>query len=202
MANNFLTKIRDINKDYYTVSDLEKISCQKKKSLLVKLNRLVKNGELKRISKGYYQLAERYVDLEKIITEIYPSSYISFESALATYGILSQKPYALTLATTDKPKKIEMLARLVEFRRIKKDLFFGFDLVEGVYIAKPEKALADMLYMISKGKVTIDFSELDLKNIRKTLLLKYIKKYPLSVQKLVQELKICQIHPYGATPAS
>ena len=188
MASNILKKMLIIGKDFYTISDLQKISGLKKASLLVALSRLEKRDEIRRIYKGVYLLPEQKADEEKIATQIYAPSYLSFESSLSRYGILSQIPYAVTLATTNRPKKMMILGKAVEYRRIKKELFFGFSLVEGVYVADPEKSLLDQLYFVSLGRATLSLEELDLKKINKVKFWLYAKKYPLRTQRLARKI--------------
>ena len=184
-----LRKLLDLGKDYYTTADLEKIFGARRESLLVALSRLVKKGEMVRLQKGLYQLAGIPLNVEKIASEIYQPSYISFETALSKYGILSQIPYALTLATPRRPKKMILQERLVEYRRLKKELFGDFSLQnDGSYLASPEKALLDELYFISKGRATIDLEELDLGEIDRQKLLEIAKKFPLPVQEMVRKI--------------
>lgn len=156
MVNNIRQTLKRLGKSYYTVSDLEKIFNLDRKSLLVTLTRLEKRGELTRLSRGMYQLPDQMVDVPVISTQIYQPSYISFEWALAKYGVLSQIPYTLTLATTNRPKRVQIGTVLCEYRQVKQDLLFGFSLVDGIYIACPEKALLDLLDLVSKGKATVD----------------------------------------------
>ena len=59
-----------------------------------------------------------------------------------------------------------------------KDLFFGYTLDKGIYIAEPEKALLDELYLISRGKRTLDIKELDLGKIDKKKFDQYAKRFP------------------------
>lgn len=195
MADDLIEKLKIINKDYYSISDLEKITGFERKSLLVKLTRLQKRNKLKRIRRGFYQLAEKPLILEKIITQIFPGTYISFESALAYWGILSQKPYAITLAVPKRSQKMQIAERLVELRRLKKQLFFGIELIDNAYIAKPEKALLDQLYLVSKGRARLDFDEINLKNLKKTPFLRYSKKYPEPTRKLARKI----VRQFGKT---
>lgn len=188
MDSNPLQRLNSINKNYYTIYDLEKIFNLERKSLLVALTRLEKRNTLKRISRGIYQLPDRQVDIPAIATELYQPSYVSFEWALAKYGILSQIPYTVTLATPKKPKKMQIGETLCEYRRLKPDLLWGFSLENGTYIADPEKALLDQLYLVSKGKAILDLGALDLKVIRKTVYLEYLRKYPKETGKLARKL--------------
>lgn len=189
MAFKTLAKLKEIKKDFYTIADLEKIFGLGRDSLLVALSRLEKRGQIIRLSKGIYQLPESGPSLEKIATEFYQPSYISFETALAKYGILSQIPYAITLATTNRPKKQVLQDRALEYRQLKKELFFGFLLEGGIYFATPEKALLDELYLVSKGLAALDFSELDLGEIDKKKFFQLAEKFPPVVRRMARKLE-------------
>ena len=182
---NLIEILNGYNKPYFTVADLEKILAMDREVLYVSLNRLVKNGALIRLKRGVYASKFQSLELEKIANELYYPSYLSFESALSRYGILSQIPYVLTFATTKPTKKINLSETEVEYKQIKKELFFGYNLEKGIYIAEPEKAILDQLYFISKGRAKSEINEWSLKDIDKKKLFLYVKKYPLAVQKLV-----------------
>lgn len=118
----------------------------------------------------------------------YPS-YLSFETALGDFGIISQKAYTLTFATAGKGKKDLLGQTEVEYRHLNKELFFGYTLKNGLYFAEPEKALLDQLYMVSLGKAKLDFEELDLHKLSFGKTEKMAQKFPKSVQKRLMKLK-------------
>jgi predicted transcriptional regulator of viral defense system len=184
----FIQTLRGFNKPYFTLADLEKILKMKRDSLYVTLNRLVKSGVLIRLQRGVYQPEFQGLELEKTANELYYPSYLSFESALSRYGILSQIPYTLTFATTRRSKKLLLAGIEVEYRQLKKEYFFGHILDNGIYIAEPEKALLDQLYMMSKGKVSSDVSEWSLVALKKNKFLQYSKKFPRTVRSKAKEL--------------
>lgn len=175
--------LRGLNKPYFTVADLEKVLGLNRNSLYVLLNRLVKNGTLVRLKRGVYQPEFQSLELERVANELYYPSYLSFESALSRYSILSQTPYVLTLATTKTTKRLNLAGKKVEYRQLKSDYFFGYNLKNGVYIAEPEKAILDQLYLMGKGKTASETSEWSLAGLDKTKFLKYAKKFPQKVQK-------------------
>lgn len=183
-----LQVLKSFNKPYFTVADLEKILVMSRNVLYVTLNRLVKSGVLIRLKRGVYQPEFQSLELEKTANELYYPSYLSFESALSRYGILSQIPYSLTFATTKTTKKQSLAGREVEYRQLKDELFFGYTLVGGIYLAEPEKAILDQLYLMSKGKIVSDISEWSLVGLDKEKLFKYSKKFPQSVQRKIKEL--------------
>lgn len=192
MSTQFLEKIKKIEKTFFTLRDLEKIWFGKKSTLKVTLSRMVKKGKLKRITRNIYILPEKVAKIERIANEIYFPSYLSFENCLSKWGILSQISYTLTFATLLKTKKIQIENTLVDYRRIKKELFFGFELKNDIYIANPEKALADTFYLASLGKLKINFKELDLSKIKKKEFFELIKKFPLKTQKFIQNFLKCK----------
>lgn len=181
-----IKELRGFNKSYFTVADLEKVLDLKRDSLYVILNRLVKSGVLIRLAKNIYSLFTESVDVEKIAGELYFPSYLSFEQALSHYGILSQIPYTKTFATVRPTKKMIISGVEVEYSHLKKELFFGYILKNGKYIAEKEKALLDQLYMVSMGKRSINIEELDLKSMDIGKLTEYAKKFPNFVNLLLE----------------
>jgi len=158
---DLIKKLTDFHKSYFTLSDLEKVLSLKRESLYVTLNRFVKSGMLVRLAKNIYSLFNEPLDIEKIANELYFPSYLSFEQALSQYSILSQIPYTVTFAAIRPTKKIVIANVAVEYSHIKRELFFGYTLKNGKYIAEKEKALLDQLYMVNIGKRSLDIEELD-----------------------------------------
>lgn len=183
-----LESLMSLNKPYFTVADLEKVLNVKESSIYITLKRLVDKGVLVRLKQGVYQPQFQNLNLKKVANELYYPSYLSFESALSSYGILSQIPYTLTFATTKLSKKITLADKEIEYRQLKEDYFFGYILKNNFYLAEPEKAILDQLYLISKGKVSSNINEWSLVNVNKKKLLNYAKKFPSIVQKNVNDL--------------
>lgn len=186
---DFIIKLQSLDRGFFTISDMEKITGLSRGSLRVALSRLTTEGVLTRVKRGVYQLALSEIDVKKIANQLYYPSYLSFETALSFYGILSQIPFTQTFATLKKSKKMILWNTEVEFTQIKEELFFGYTLKQGVYVAEPEKALLDQLYMVSRGKRSIDIEELDLKDINKDKFEAYAKKLPSYVKPLIDGVK-------------
>lgn len=183
--------LQSLDKGYFTVADMEKITGLSRESLKVALNRLANKKILIRIKRGVYQLAFSEIDVKKIANQLYYPSYLSFESALSLYGILSQIPFTQTFATTRKSKKMILWNTEVEFTQIKKELFFGYILDRGIYKATPEKALMDQIYMVSRGKRNINIGELDLRGIKIEKLEEYTKRFPAYVSHVLNKVNVC-----------
>ncbi|MCE5328950.1 hypothetical protein LLG07_01235, partial [bacterium] len=63
---------------------------------------------------NYYEPEFKEPELEKTANELYYPPYLSFESSLSRYGILSQIPYDLTFATFRKSKRLLLMDREIE----------------------------------------------------------------------------------------
>ncbi len=181
-------RLLELNKPYLSPADLEKILGQKRPVLYVTLNRLVRYGVLTRLRQGVYQVALQAADPARIANQLVYPSYLSFESALARYGILSQMPYVLTFATTHRTSRMVLGGTAVEFRRLKGELFFGYTVQGGLYVAEPEKALLDQLYMVARGLSELKLDALDLAALDNERLRTYADRFPANVQAAVAQL--------------
>jgi len=181
--------MESIPKAFFTLSDLEKITGLDRRSLSVSLNRLVNRGVLVNIRRNSYILADEPVRLEAIAGQIYFPSYLSFESALSRSGVLNLVPYSLVFATVRKTRSMTILERRVEYRHLKENLYFGFREGDGFYMAEPEKALLDLLYLASFGKARVPYEELDLKSLSAKTLDKYVVRFPPRVGEALERLR-------------
>lgn len=186
---DLLKKLKNLSKSYYTIADLQIIFQESRAAARKDVHRLVKQGVLKKIGRNIYLSPFSAYDPERIAADFYAPCYLSFESALAKYGISSQIPYTITFATPRRSKKITLGNQEVEYKRVKLGLFFGYKLAKGLPIAEPEKTLLDQLYMVSLGKAKLDFEELDLHELSFRKAEKMARKFPKAVQKKLLELK-------------
>jgi predicted transcriptional regulator of viral defense system len=148
----------------------------------------VDGGVLERVSQGIYIPMGENLPLEKIAAQLYLPNYLSFESVLYRHGILNMIPYTLTFATTRKSKKYTLRRHGVEFRQISRELFFGFEMRNGIHIAAPEKALLDQIYFICRGKASPDWDEMNLKNLSAARIKDYSGRFPGYVQRRVEAI--------------
>jgi predicted transcriptional regulator of viral defense system len=184
----FIKSLEELNKPFYSIADIEKITALSRKSLYVMVKRLVEKGVLERINRGIYRLFTSKVSVEKVAASLYMPNYLSFESSLSRYGVLNLVPYTLTFATIRKTKRLTIEGRDVEFRQIKRDLFWGYKMEGGIYVAKPEKAFLDLLYLASRGVASLELDELDLKKLSLPLVEKLSKKFPEYTQRYLEKL--------------
>ena len=120
------------------------------------LTRWKKRGWLSELRRGLYTLgmSERETPLsnEVAAANIYQPSYISLESALSSYKLIPEKVAATTSITTRKTKVFHNQAGAFVYRHLNPPLYFGFIAKKDeagypYFIAEPEKALLDYLYL-------------------------------------------------------
>ena len=120
-----------------------------------KLSRDIKNGKLFKIVKGLYETNSNTPGY-LLSGSIYGPSYISFEYALAYYGLIPERVSTITCATFNKKKKKKYDTDFGVFTyRDVPDIAYPEEILlktENDYsyqIATPEKALCDKLYTLS-----------------------------------------------------
>lgn len=183
-------RLKETGKEFFTIPDLEKVTGLERGSLYVALSRLSERGVIRRAARGIYVLPDANPLPEKVASQLYFPCYLSFESALSRSGVLGLVPYVLSFATPRKTKRLYVLEQAVEYRKIREGLYFGFELAEGYYMARPEKALLDSLYLEVCGKGSLPREELDLSRLDSRLLREYARRYPAAVKK-----KLGFLHP-------
>jgi len=154
------------------------LEIKKEGSLFLIIRKLLQSEVITKIERNKYLLKNGQINDFALANFLYHPSYISFESALNFYGILSQFPYEISCATSKKTAKKEFEGKIFTYTQIKKELFWSYEKKENFLIALPEKALLDQLYLASKGQKGIDLDELNLEKISITKFKNFLTKYP------------------------
>jgi predicted transcriptional regulator of viral defense system len=128
-------------------------------------NDFIKNKILVNIEKNKYLVTGKNTTSFEIANFLYQPSYISIETALNYWGILSQFPFEVTNITSKKNVVKEYDEKKYTYSHISSKYFGMFTKKEGMLIALPEKALFDQIYLVSKGIKLANFDEYDLTNI-------------------------------------
>ncbi len=153
------------------------LSINNQNSLYKKIQRLEKKKIIKKLIKGKYIFTYNKTSDFKIANYIYQPSYISLESALSFYGIITGFPYKITSITVKKSKTFTINQKDYLYSHIDQDLFWGYEKKEDFLIAEKEKALIDLIYFFIKGIRTFDREDLDISEINKKKLIFYAKKF-------------------------
>lgn len=140
------------------------------------LSRWVAQGRIHQLRRGLYVLAPPY-QIEnphpfRVANRMVRGSYVSSQSALAFYNLIPEYTPSVVSVTTGRPHKWDTPLGLFIFRHIKPRYIDGYrltDLGRGQYafLATPEKAILDLIYLTPKGDSAAFLSELRLQNLEK-----------------------------------
>jgi hypothetical protein len=156
------------------------------------LQRLKSKGVLTRVKKGLYLVRNSDFSSFRLANLLLQPSYVSLESALSYYGILAQFPFAVTSITPKRAQELQVNKKEFAYSHVKADIYWGYQKDKDFLIARPEKALLDILYFASRGMRRLHANELDLSTLNKQLLCDYVKqaKYP-PLELLAKKEKLC-----------
>lgn len=183
-------KLAELHKQIFTPQDLILLFEVKKRAVEGFLSYNVAKNKIVHLRKGFYSLKKNYLSPYLIANKIYQPSYISFETALSYYGLIPETVYTMTSATPKSTREFEVSGIVYSYQTIKKDAFTGYVLqtIEDnkIYIATPEKAMADYCYFMLLGKRSWN-DRFDLKKINTSKLKEYLKLF--KKERLVQVVR-------------
>jgi len=138
------------------------------------LSRWVCTGRLIQIRRGLYTLTDTYRKKTPhpflVANMIKRASYVSLQSALAYYGLIPEYVPSVTSVTTGRPETTSTSIGNYIFKHIKTAWFHSYKNIElserqSVFVASPEKALLDLLYL-TPGSDDLNYqNELRLQNV-------------------------------------
>ena len=140
----------------FSPQDLQHLFGASEIALRFLLTRAVKRGDALKFRRALYGLAAHPPSELEIANLLYRPSYISFTFALSYHHIIPETVYAITSATTRTTATFAALEKQFVYRRIKRAAFTGYTAEHvnnrAVWIAEPEKALVDTLYLVALKK--------------------------------------------------
>ena len=174
-----IQKFAPRQKGVFTTSDLRSLfKTANRVDLYRRLRRLQEAGVLQKFCRGIYTAGE--VELARISQRIAPESYASLATVLAKNLLIGTIPkrtfYAIKKGRTKKYKGENSV--IIQWG-IAKHLFFGFESVEGIWVADKEKALLDTLYFHQKGQKFYFniYEDIDFKDLNRNKIKRYLQRY-------------------------
>lgn len=145
-----------------TVEMLKNLLAKEYDQPIQKINYMVKNGDLLALKRGVYVFSEKYrttpLNFISIANIIHQPSYVSFEYALSYHGLIPERVYTITSATTKKSVEYSTPLGNFSYQKIPvKAYSLGIDWHYnerdgGYFIATPEKALCDKIFTDKRVK--------------------------------------------------
>lgn len=138
------------------------------------LSRWTAAGKLYQLRRGVYALAPPFQKVKPhpftIANHLAHGSYVSCQSALAFYGHIPEYTPVTTSVTPGRASRWDTPLGSYLYRRIQVKLLHGYRLIEvgdgqRAFVATPEKALLDLIYLQSGGDAPEYLAELRLQNL-------------------------------------
>ena len=191
-------KFKQINKKtFFMPEDVSSVLNIETNSARVLCSRYSKNGIFIKLKNNYYAFAaiwelNKEEDFFQVANVLQVPSYVSFMTALAHYGITSQVQRNFFESVSVK-RTVQYNVKDSEFLYCKLNKKYYFDFVKkgSFFIATPEKAFLDCVYLFSFGKYRADFDSISVEKLNKKKILGLLTKYPERIKKSVK--KICRI---------
>ncbi len=176
--------LNKISSDFFRLDAAAAALALSKPAARVALSRYAKKGFLVRVKRDVYMLSEKWgartpEKMHVLANFLQVPSYISFMTALSFYEISTQiqRDFVESAAVT-RTKAIKIREAQFQYTKLRKKLYFGFLKKNGFFIATPEKALLDSLYLMSLGRYHLDLNSLDKNKFDKKKLAKLCRFFP------------------------
>jgi predicted transcriptional regulator of viral defense system len=186
------SQLLKIEKPFFSLDDVAYALGIQPVSAAVLCSRYVNKGLLVRLKRGLYGRTEQLrnfgqQDLFRLANFLQVPSYISLTTALSYYGLTTQLQRGFFESISLKrTRKFEVAQFTFNYSKISLDLYKGFERVESVFIALPEKALLDSLYLASLGRYSLDTSALDLTKVKSEVLANLLLLFPARVRTFME----------------
>jgi len=129
-----------------------------------RLRAMEESGLLLRLRRGYWALdptLDPFVAPPYLTTPL--PAYVSLWSALARHGMIEQIPRQVSVASLARARRITTAIGVYSIHRLAPEVFGGFQGSEATgYLATPEKALFDTVYVRAAAGSRAFFPELSL----------------------------------------
>ena len=138
------------------------------------LSRWTKAGRVYQLRRGLYALAPPFQKVKPhpflVANRMVRASYVSLQAALAYHDLIPEYVPVVTSVTTSRPGRWETPLGVYQFRHIKIGLLFGYRLTnldtgQDAFVATPDKALLDLVYLQPGGDSPDYLRELRLQNL-------------------------------------
>lgn len=186
-----IRQLSEINKLYFGYEEISRVLGITPESARVSANRYVNQGLLVKLKRNIYVTKEKWKILERdekfaLANLVQVPSYISLMTALDYHEITTQiqRDFIESIAVKrTKEKAVENT--IFTFTKIQPNLYFGFERMKDFFIAVPEKAFLDALYLTSLGRYSFDVASLDFNKLDEYKVRKLGKRFPSKTKRLL-----------------
>jgi predicted transcriptional regulator of viral defense system len=185
------SELNSINQLYFGCEDIARALAINPASARVSASRYVRLGLLLRLKRNTYVLSERWRAASReerfLLANLGQApSYISLLTALDYHEITTQVQRGLIESVAVKrTKELSLNGSIFHYTKISSALYFGFTRQQNFFIATPEKAFLDAVYLISFGRYALDLSAIHDEKLNRKEIHRISRNYPLKTMKIL-----------------
>ncbi|HSO63361.1 MAG TPA: hypothetical protein VLR50_20165 [Desulfobacterales bacterium] len=186
-------ELNSINQLYFGYEDIARALKISPASARVSASRYVRLGLLMRLKRNIYVPKERWqrTSREERFTLAnlgQTPSYISLMTALDYHEITTQVQRGIIESVAVKrTKEISLNGNVFRYTKVSRASYFGFIRQQQFFIATPEKALLDAIYLMSFGRYAIDLSAIDDEKLNCKEIRRMSRSYPPQTRKMLEK---------------
>lgn len=186
-----LNELQQIHKLFFGHEEVARALGITLASARVAATRYARRGLLVRVKRNVYVQRERWnnaslEDKFQLANIAQVPSYISLTTALEHHGLTTQmqRDFIESVALM-RTTQIQVKQTLFSYTKIAGQLYFGFQKKNDYFIATPEKALLDAVYLASLGRYALDFSALEPERLDQEVLAAMSEQFPARTRRLL-----------------
>ena len=185
----YLSDLVKSKQTVFSIADLSKIwKINDPKYLKVVASRLAKKGQLQRLKRGIYSISNEY-DVFELANKLKTPSYISLETVLAKENIIFQDYGRTIFSISNNSISKEAVGKFFAYSKITDEILsnpLGIRLQGQAYIASPERAVCDRIYL-SPNYYFDNFRSLKLEKLKEISKI-YNQRTQKEVKKILKEI--------------
>lgn len=188
-----IRELNSINQLYFGYEDIARALKISPASARVSASRYVRLGLLMRLKRNIYVPKERWQTTSReerftLANLGQTPSYISLMTALDYHEITTQVQRGIIESVAVKrTKEISLNGNVFRYTKVSRASYFGFIRQQQFFIATPEKALLDAIYLMSFGRYALDLSAIDDEKLNRKEIRRMSRNYPPQTRKMLEK---------------
>jgi predicted transcriptional regulator of viral defense system len=186
-------ELNSINQLYFGYEDIARALKISPASARVSASRYVRLGLLMRLKRNIYVPKERWQTTSReerftLANLGQTPSYISLMTALDYHEITTQvQRDIIESVAVKRTKEISLNGNVFRYTKVSRASYFGFIRQQQFFIATPEKALLDAIYLISFGRYALDLSAIDDEKLNRKEIRRMSRNYPPQTRMMLEK---------------
>lgn len=186
-------RLNAIKKLYFGYGEIGRALSVTPESARVTANRYVGQGILLRVKRNLYILRDKWeaMTLEErfeIANVAQVPSCISLMTALGYYEVTTQVQRGfIESVAVKRTKKINVSDTVLNYTKIGQGLYFGFVKEKNFFIATPEKAFLDAVYLMSLKRYNFDLTSIDRDKLNVAKIKTIARKFPQKTREVLKK---------------